>query len=229
MKTMKTRILAVSVVALGCSLGTTRADIVINFSSLAGGGVYFDGQSHFSFIPAPTTSQFQVTDIGTQESGDDGYITSPSPSGFSIGTVGLDENGNEVAPISGNGSFTIVDHNGLDFSGTVTWLSMSASPGFGGLNLNAILNLSSITYLGTEADLVAIQNIGAASDIITFTIDDQTADLYSLKSTPDTIDNFNGLVYAAVPVPEPTTLFAGALFALPFGAGALRVLRRKQA
>jgi hypothetical protein len=56
-------------------------------------------------------------------------------------------------------------------------------------------------------------------------------------------DNFNGYVdaftigtsaekttfdFEAVPVPEPTTMIAGALLLLPFGAGVLRVLRRRQ-
>jgi len=226
---MKINIFAVSVVALSCSLGVSRGDIVLNFSSLSGGGVYFDGASHFSFIPAPTTSQFKVTDAGLPESGDQGYISSPSPSGFTIGTITDDGFGDEFAPVTGNGSFTIVDHNGQAFTGTVTWEDLLTSGTLGGLNLDAQLNLNSITYSGTEADLLAIKNIGAATDTITFTIEGMGVDLSTLASTPTTIGQFDGVIDAAVPVPEPTTLFTGALFALPFGATALRAFRRKQA
>jgi hypothetical protein len=35
--------------------------------------------------------------------------------------------------------------------------------------------------------------------------------------------------HAAAPVPEPTTLIAGALLLLPFGASTLRILRRRTA
>jgi hypothetical protein len=226
---MKTKILALSVAALGCSLGTTRGDIVIDFASLSGGGVSFDGQSHFNFIPAPTTSQFEVTDAATPETGDQGYISSPSPDGFTIGTITDDGFGDEYAPVTGNGMFTIIDHNGQAFTGSVMWNDIFTSGTIGALNLDAVLNLNSISYNGTEADLLAIKNIGAATDTISFTILGMGQDLYSLASTPSTIGQFDGSIDAAVPVPEPTTLFAGALFALPFGASALRVLRRKQA
>jgi hypothetical protein len=43
--------------------------------------------------------------------------------------------------------------------------------------------------------------------------------------------SINGTTYdfeAAAPVPEPTTIIAGALLLLPFGASALRILRKKQ-
>jgi hypothetical protein len=224
---MKMKILVVCVAAMACSFGTMRADIELDFSSLSGGGVYFDGASHFSFIPAPTTSQFKITDAGLPENGDQGYITSPSPNGFTIGAVTDFGGGTEFAPISGTGMFTIIDKTGHAFAGSVSWVDMITSDTFAGLNLDAVLNLNSISYNGTEADLLAIKNIGGATDTITFTIDAATQNLTSLVSSPSTVGQFAGEIYA-VAVPEPTTLLAGALLALPFGLTTLRVIRRKK-
>jgi hypothetical protein len=43
----------------------------------------------------------------------------------------------------------------------------------------------------------------------------------------DKSSDFNVQVFGT-PVPEPTTMVAGALLLLPFGASTLRMLRRKQ-
>jgi hypothetical protein len=40
---------------------------------------------------------------------------------------------------------------------------------------------------------------------------------------------FDNVAYNPTPVPEPTTMIAGALLLLPFGASTLRVLRRRTA
>jgi hypothetical protein len=42
----------------------------------------------------------------------------------------------------------------------------------------------------------------------------------------DTIDSY--VSYTPNPVPEPTTMIAGALLLLPFGASTLRILRKRQ-
>jgi hypothetical protein len=123
--------------------------------------------------------------------------------------------------------FTIVDHNGQAFTGSVNWEDMYTSSGLNALNIGAVLNLNSIIYNGTEADLLAIKNIGAATDTISLTIPNVAQNLYYLASHQTTIGQFDGVIDAAVPVPEPTTLFSGALFALPFGASAFRAWRRK--
>jgi hypothetical protein len=37
---------------------------------------------------------------------------------------------------------------------------------------------------------------------------------------------FDNVAYSATPVPEPTTMIAGALLLLPFGASTIRFLRK---
>ena len=51
----------------------------------------------------------------------------------------------------------------------------------------------------------------------------------SQKGEQITTWNGSGWAYAEVPVPEPTTMIAGALLLLPFGASTLRILRRRTA
>jgi hypothetical protein len=43
------------------------------------------------------------------------------------------------------------------------------------------------------------------------------------------IDTYSANVQVLTPVPEPTTMIAGALLLLPFGASTLRILRRRTA
>ena len=54
---------------------------------------------------------------------------------------------------------------------------------------------------------------------------------YLLIPTPESQYGLNAqeMFYNVTPVPEPTTLIAGALLLLPFGASTLRVLRRNRA
>lgn len=52
----------------------------------------------------------------------------------------------------------------------------------------------------------------------------------NLSPIPGTVPNFNGLShieFQGTPVPEPSTVIAGALLLLPFGVSTLRMLRRK--
>jgi hypothetical protein len=84
-------------------------------------------------------------------------------------------------------------------------------------------------------------NYSGASDVLpgvptvitySFTADANTSTLTFMDtslfdSNAGWIDNVN-LTHVLTPVPEPTTMVAGALLLLPFGASTLRMLRRKQ-
>jgi hypothetical protein len=53
--------------------------------------------------------------------------------------------------------------------------------------------------------------------------------LTQLSSSGGTAGSYSGdLTAALVPVPEPTTIIAGALLLLPLGASTLRILRRNR-
>jgi hypothetical protein len=41
-------------------------------------------------------------------------------------------------------------------------------------------------------------------------------------------DTYSQNIQVLAPVPEPTTMIAGALLLLPFGASTLRILRKRQ-
>lgn len=74
------------------------------------------------------------------------------------------------------------------------------------------------TISGTAAINTAYANMLASLPTLTATA--------NLRGLVDEVvpNNYQGYV---VPVPEPTTLIAGALLLLPFGASTLRILRRK--
>jgi hypothetical protein len=100
-------------------------------------------------------------------------------------------------------------------------------------------------WIGSAFSLQAsggvLVNYSGASDVLpgvptvitySFTADANTSTLTFMDtslfdSNAGWIDNVN-LTHVLTPVPEPTTMVAGALLLLPFGASTLRMLRRKQ-
>jgi hypothetical protein len=121
---------------------------------------------------------------------------------------------------------TITDHASQLFTANVDWTEIMQQGTGGNLNLNGIINLTSISYSGTEADLLALKAIGSGVDAVTFTF--TPAKLLSTLAGAGGSTSFSGSIYAASAVPEPTTVVAGLLLLLPFGAGAMRVLRKNK-
>jgi hypothetical protein len=82
------------------------------------------------------------------------------------------------------------------------------------------------SYLGSLANSGTQTVVGREGDgVIGF-----SGLVSSITWTTDVAENWNGFTVAALnpplPVPEPTTLIAGALLLLPFGASTLRILRK---
>jgi hypothetical protein len=223
-KIMKRIELAVTaVVCLLWSGYTSRGSVVLDFSNLSGASVSFDGNRDFTFDPAPTSAQFSITSAGP-ENGDVGYITSPTPNGFTIGaitTVGPVQ----TAPVTGTGTVTINDGTGHPFTGSINWQTVRTIGGGSELNISGALDLATISYSGSQADLVALEQIGAASESLNFTFV-PTETLSYLATHATSTENFSGAII--VPVPEQTTLMAGAFLGLLFAASAIWNNRKRQ-
>lgn len=90
-------------------------------------------------------------------------------------------------------------------------------------------NLNKVTYFSAgNINFVWDPTVGPNGDPQTISIViDTSANTYG-GATASLIDSGSETVADLVPVPEPTTLAAGALMLLPFGLGALRSLRKDQ-
>ncbi len=228
------RLWMAAVMGLALSTGTSWAVISLNFSSTVGASIQFNG--------AASTFQFNQGLVRSYNpAGDQWHIISESgvvvPT--AVGLFGDILNGpfaygpitvngaNESAPVIGPlGGLLIKDALNIPLTGTVNWVTVSTSGSAGALNAALTVNVTGMSYLGANPDLLALVGGAAGSGAmnLTFqfspgmTLQQLTAGAGPYKTT------YSGSIS---PVPEPTTMIAGALLLLPFGASTLRLLRKR--
>lgn len=134
------------------AFGTVQSQAVsFDFSSNPGTGlIQFDGAGNFSF----TSTTFQI-DTGSA-SGWTGDITGS----FAIGV------GNP-APVSNVGQF-IIDDGATDLTADLTFGTIGVLGTGGTLNVFGVINLTNISYAGTNADLEALRDDVSGALVITF-------------------------------------------------------------
>ena len=134
--------------------------VTFGYSSADQAVIDFPGNHTFHFNSGVAGHDFMVT-TGTA-AGLFGNITGT----FTIGTITV--NGTtESAPVTGSGTFVI--HDGAnDLTATLQWVDITQMGTGGTLNIQGVVNLTNITYAGTNADLVALRNAGNAANVLTF-------------------------------------------------------------
>jgi hypothetical protein len=212
---------------LACAAATSQAGITLQYSSLGNGAAIDFAGGSFTFDNATSGAgignSFSVTSaIGTpapvgDSAGDFGKISGS----FAIGTI--DGTGN-FAPVTGTGTLTITDGTGA-LTAQVVWNNIQQNSANGGLNINGQINLSTVVYTGTKSDLHALANVGAGIESLSFSFTPPIPTLANLKAGGIT-DSYSGNITSTSPVPEPTTVIAGALLLLPFGLSTLRIIRK---
>jgi hypothetical protein len=225
MKTLK----FVSGVVMACGLAfvssQSRAEIVLDFSSLSGAAVNFNGDGTFSFTPADG-NQFTITDSkGVGESIDDtGYITGT----FRVSDITPPNSTIQTAKVTGTGSLYIDDRDGGKLTATLTWNSIIRAGAGDILNFDEGINLTSIQYSGSESDYLPFVNAGSGVGVVSFQFSSGANKSLEYLSTHTASASFSGTLTA---VPEPSTIVAGAgalgLLLVGVGAGSRksRVLR----
>jgi len=223
------------------------AAIRLDFSSVVGGGITFDptdvtppsnGVGTFFFdhgiLPGQTNSAFQITNHtgnttpGIGALGLLGDITGT----YNVGPITMPSaNTEEAVIVDGAGAthlFTITDAGGFVFSADVDWIKIRTT-GVGGLiNADGQVNLSNITYTGTNADLVQLKNeaspnSGIATISFQLASDASLTTLFTTNTSPTTT-SFSGSVTSA-PEPSQLALLSAGGVTLVLG----RVVRRRKA
>lgn len=172
LKNMKNKtvltVLAAGALGIG-ALTQSASGITLNFGNIQGSTVHFDGASHFTFLPGNGGNQFSITSVtgGVGDSVSDlGYISSVSP-GFTIGSV-THVGATYYAGVTGSGVLHISDGTKL-LTGDLTWTDISTTGAGGTINVNAVLNLTSIVYAGSsQTDLTALAAPGIGTEVVTF-------------------------------------------------------------
>lgn len=155
-----TKMIAPLILAAGMVLaGASNVQAVtFDYSSTGGSSITFDGLTHFTF--APIANNFMVTS-GTA-TGLMGEMTGV----YTIGTI-TTIGGVSTASVSGSGTFVI--HDGVNtLTATLTWVDITQNGTGDNLNISGTVNLTGITYGGSNADLVALRNAGNGANVLTF-------------------------------------------------------------
>lgn len=185
--------------------------INLDFGSSPGATLSFAGDGTFSFVDSSagiyTGSDFIVNLSSSGRTGSNSAVGLLGNLGGTF-TIGAISSG--VAPVSGSGALTITEGANL-FAGTVQWVQIHQTATSGNLNLSGVVNLTGITYGGSNQDLMELAVPGSASSVLSFSFASPGYSLAQLASTPITT-SYNGDLHTGRSVPDggTTLLILGA-------------------
>jgi hypothetical protein len=205
MRTVKCfRVLVGLVLLVACAfilVQQARAQITLNYANLPGTSVTFAPGGAFSFSNNASGDQFSITGVsgGVGDSvGLDGFLFPGGP--FTIGAITI-SGPIQSAPVTGTATLNIVDGLGKDLTGTIKWDDITTIGTGGILNLFGTLNLTGITYSGSNKDLDALAATGSGADVLAFQFVPART-LTQLESTGGST-SYSGSITT---VPEPGTV-----------------------
>jgi hypothetical protein len=169
-------------VSLAVLAGQNAQANAIEFASNPGGaGIVFNGKSQFSFANSTSTqtshgdpaqylgSSFSVDGVTPGMAGDSIGDLGTMSGKYTIGAI-TTVGSTQSAVVSGMGTLLIYDNGvkGPALKGTIDWQSISTSGTGSTLNLSGVLNVTGVTYNGTEKDLQFFAGIGSLVETLTF-------------------------------------------------------------
>jgi hypothetical protein len=229
----RTLALALAAVLGFCFGPEARASLILDISSVPGSNVKFTGSG--------TGASFTFNNNG---SGHGFTVTSSSGAGDSVGlfgtlggtysytkasitTISTGPPLVQMAPVlTSGGLLTITDASLHSLSGTIVGLNLTTTGSTGGVNANGSINLTGVSYTGTNTDLTQLKNeASTGGGVVTLSFQ-----FTSSKSLTDFTANHavNKTSYSGsiASVPEPSSLALGCMGAL----GVIGcVLRRRKA
>jgi hypothetical protein len=224
-----------STLSVGVMLCAATANAALDFASLPGSDIQFGPGSQFtvtsSLLPdaalAGGSAQWWITSSGPAS----GLFGAFSGGPWTYGAITINGDGSQTANVlTTGGAFAIDDGAGKLLTGNVNWVQVYTLGATGGLNAGAMINITGLSYTGSNAALLALLATSDGTMQLAF----QFATTESLTDLSDgaTIGtSYNGTLAAAAAtaVPEPATIIAGLLLLLPLGMSTLRILRKNAA
>lgn len=210
---MKLRLLGTACACLfGIAMQTASA-VTFNFSNIPNSNILFNptddcgalgSEGCFSFTPDGSDS---LTITSGTASGLLGHISGLFAVSSISGSPPV-----ETATVSNTGMLSIFD-GGDTLTASLDWLDITTIGTFGGLNIQGMANLSSISYGGSNSDLVALSNAGLGIQTLSFQFTAPVS-LTDLFNAPDsTSTSFSGSI-TVVPLPAALWLMGSALVGL---------------
>lgn len=220
------KILLFKTLVCGCALSAVCARAALDFSNLNGSSIEFLGASHeFEFTDGSSSAyQWKITTPGSAE----GFLGEFNGGPWSYGQVislGPVQITDITAPL---GDLVISDGAGYYATGSVNWGQMDTFYSIGGINAQAVVNLTGLTYGGNNADLRALVAGNSGSVDISFQFNPAESLTQLSTGSGPYLTSYSGSLTGAS-LPEPGTWLAGALPLLALAPGALRAMRKLRA
>ncbi len=223
-KTILITLVCLMGVALAASSAFAQTEIVTFTNPLSGGDLTITGSG--SGVGGSIDFSGGILLDGSTH-GDTAGLTGTITGTYSWTNAGITpEGGGTQAPLSGSGTISISDGDGHNLTGTVVSMEKietNAAGDFMPVNDLLVLNLSGLSYSGTNADLLALATLDAGKAELDFTGNLVTTGntLYSLQIGTETIA-YTGDI-KIVPLPGSVLLLGTGLLGL-----ALLGFRRKR-
>jgi len=179
--------IAASVAA--CLTLSTEMCSAFDYAGTVDSFIQFNGDSTFTFTP--NTNNFVIT------SGSGLGLIGELTGNFTIGTV-TTFGPNSVAPVTGTGVMVIHD-GGNNLTAALEWDNIFQSGTLGALNTVGTVNLTSITYSGSNPDLLALKVGGSGVNTFTFQFVPSVS-LSTMVSSP-VATSFSGSIIPTTPPP----------------------------
>jgi hypothetical protein len=207
-RSWKSLMLGLCVLALTMGTVGRASALTLDFSSVAGSTIAFDGTGNFDFLNTGTYD-FEVTNSSGLHGNLAGTFAIESISSQTVQGIVI-----QTATVTGSGTFSIYD-GANTLVATLTWpdiisLKYNTAYSTGTLNFGTTPNLVVTEYTGSNSDLQFLVDNSPATITLTFTFLGQNAG----KSLSDLMVNPGAASYAgnisadftAFPVPVPATL-----------------------
>jgi len=213
MKALKLFVMVLAGLAL--SAVASRAALTLDFSSTPGASIQFNGAASSFQFNTSTSNNYVGSQwvIGNEVGGTGsaiGLFGAVTNGPFSYGPISTPFTGLQIATVSNVplGSLSINDGEGDFLTGNIAWVQLDTFQFSGGINASLMVNVTSLTYSGTNQDLLTLVENGPAAMDLTFqfspglTLSDLTS-----GSGPFTT-SFSGSISVSTtePTPEPTTV-----------------------
>ena len=227
---MRNQALTRGAAAFALAVSVTAGQASLNFAGI--NNIQFNTSPSDSFqlnpiVGSSGSPQFSFTGV------DAGLVGWISGGAFTVNmgsltTVTVGGQTIQSANVTGSGNLDVYDGS-KDLTAAVNFMQIhTITPlGQGGVADALSINLTSIAYTGTNADLLALQTAGSGNINFTFQFSGTDPTLTQLFTGPGgTQASYSGSLSAAS-VPEPSTVIASLLLLLPFAGSAVRILHDK--